>query len=398
MTEEATSNMFKKRRLVRWLWLASAFAVVCGVAYWRWQTGRDDKPNPDSPAQTAAPKPLEFAPSDIARVEEIGLERNVAFSGTLVPVLQSLVKSTIGGDVLRMSVREGDRVQRGQVVAEIDTTDLRARLEAAIADQQERRSRWAIALQNRDSNQSLLEQGFISKSASSQNENTLKGSEAAVQWADAQVKLARKALEDATIRSPINGWVAKRLANPGERVQPDGPLVNLVDLSRLELEATVPASDVPAISIGQTVRFQVNGFAGRNFEGRLDRINPQTEAGSRSIKLFVAVANADGSLRGGMFAQGNISLSHGEPMPAIPVSAIFEEAGQSYVFSIESGHLVKRAVVLAERNASDNLVGIRSGLSVGTPVVRVRMNGLKAGAPAVLVSKPNDPANQANPA
>ena len=96
-----------------------------------------------------------------------------------------------------------------------------------------------------------------------------------------------------------------------------------------------------------------------------------------------------------MFAQGNISLSHGEPMPAIPVSAIFEEAGQNYVFSIESGLLVKRAVVLAERNGADNFAGVRSGLSVGTPVVRVRMNGLKAGAPVVLVSKPNEPANPA---
>ena len=395
MSKEVTSQMFKKRRFVRWLWIASALTVACGLAFWRWQIGRDDKPNPGNAAQAAAPVPLEFAPSDIARVEKIGLERNIAFSGTLVPVLQSSVKSTIGGDVLRMSVREGDMVQRGQVVAEIDTADLRPRLEAAIADQQERRSRWAIALQNRDSNQSLLEQGFISKSAYSQIENTLKGSEAAVQWADAQVKLARKALEDATIRSPINGWVAKRLANPGERVQPDGPLVNLVDLSPLELEATIPASDVPAISIGQTVRFQVNGFTGRNFEGRLDRINPQTEVGSRSIKLFVAVANVDGSLRGGMFAQGNVWLSHSEPMPAIPVSAIFEEAGQSYVFIIESGHLVKRAVVLAERSGSNNVVGVRSGLLVGVPIVRVRMNGLKAGTPAVLVSKPNDPANPA---
>ena len=188
MSKEVTSQMFKKRRFVRWLWIASALTVACGLAFWRWQIGRDDKPNPGNAAQAAAPVPLEFAPSDIARVEKIGLERNIAFSGTLVPVLQSSVKSTIGGDVLRMSVREGDMVQRGQVVAEIDTADLRPRLEAAIADQQERRSRWAIALQNRDSNQSLLEQGFISKSAYSQIENTLKGSEAAVQWADAQVK------------------------------------------------------------------------------------------------------------------------------------------------------------------------------------------------------------------
>jgi len=392
-------SVHRWRRPVPLVLFLCILAVACYAGYRRYQAAPADKRLPSEAVQTqAAPRaPLEFAPIDIALVEMRGLERKVAFSGTLVPVVQSMVKSTVGGEVLRVSVREGEWVKRGQVIAEIDTADLRSRLEAAVADQEERRSRLAIALHNRDSNKALLEQNFISKSGFEQIASTLKGSEAAVQWADAQVKLAQKALLDATIRSPMDGWVAKRLVSPGERVQPDGAILSVVDLTQLELEATIPASDVPAISIGQAVRFRVNGFAERPFEGRLDRINPQTEAGSRAIKLFVTVANKDVSLRGGMFAQGNVSLSRSDPVPSIPVSAVFEEAGQSYVFSIEASKLVKRAVVLGERGGSDGMVGVRSGLPVGVPVVRVRMNGLKAGEPAVILPSLANPTNPTNP-
>jgi RND family efflux transporter MFP subunit len=155
----------------------------------------------------------------------------------------------------------------------------------------------------------------------------------------------------------------------------------------------VPASDVPDIHIGQAVQFAVDGFGTRQFAGRVDRINPQTETASRGIKLFIAVPNPDASLKGGMFAQGGVMLSLAAPMPVVPTSAVFEEAGQSYVFAIDAGKLVKQAIGTGMKDESTGLTAVTSGLKEGAQVVRIRMPSLKAGVPAVL--KPM--ANPTNP-
>jgi RND family efflux transporter MFP subunit len=333
----------------------------------------------DSPPVT-----LEFAPGDIAVVVVQSLSQGVSVSGSLSPVTQATVKSTVGGEVRRVLVREGEAVRQGSVVAEIDATEAHTRLEAALADQAERRARLDIAARNRDTNQGLLKQNFISQNAFDQLHSTYQASLAAVQWADAQVKLARQATADALVRAPMSGSVAKRLVNGGERVGVDAPLLQLVDLSRLELEATVPASDVARIAPGQTVRVSVDGFGTRQFDGQVARINPVAESGTRAIKLFVTLPNGDASLRGGMFAQGVVTVSQSKAMPVIPISAVIEEAGQAYVFTVEGGKLAKHALKLGLKDEASGMVEVAQGLEVGIAVVRIRMNGLKVGAPAVL--------------
>jgi RND family efflux transporter MFP subunit len=369
--------------------IAIATVSAAGAALWQRSQGKEAT----SDKADATPVTLEFNSTDIATVAVQALSRSISISGSLQPVTQSVVKAAVAGEVVRLAVREGDAVRRGDVIAEIATTDLRSRLDAAIADQEERRARLAVALNNRNTNQSLLVQKFISKNAFDQMQGNYEAAEAAVRWADAQVALARKALADAVVRAPIAGQVAKRQVNAGERVSADAPLVTLVDLAQLELEVTVPASDVPDIHIGQAVQFAVDGFGTRQFAGRVDRINPQTETASRGIKLFLAVPNPDASLKGGMFAQGGVMLSLAAPMPVVPTSAVFEEAGQSYVFAIDAGKLVKQAIGTGMKDESTGLTAVTSGLKEGAQVVRIRMPSLKAGVPAVL--KPM--ANPTNP-
>lgn len=370
------------RRKLIWLALTALVAVggTAAVLVSKNSAARSaDTAKKNAPAVT-----LEFTPGDIATVGLQPLVRTSSVSGTLMPLTQAVVKATVAGEVRRVLVREGMAVKQGEVLAELDATDLRTRLDAAQADQAERRAKLAIAERNRDTNQALLKQNFISQSAFDQLLSTYQGSEAAVRWADAQVQLARKAIDDAVVRAPISGTVSKRVVNGGERVLPDAPLVTIVDLSRLELEVSVPASDIASISLGQSVQFRVDGFGDRQFDGKVERINPVAEAGSRAIKLFVAVPNATGLLKGGMFAQGQITLSQSKPVPVVPVSALFEEAGQSYVFVVESGKVAKKAINLGARDEVNGLVEVNNGLAQGADVVRVRMGSLKVGAPAVV--------------
>ena len=178
--------------------------------------------------------------------------------------------------------------------------------------------------------------------------------------------------------------VAKKIVNPGEKVQVDSPLFALVDLARMEIEAPAPASEVPAVKPGQQASFRVDGFGDRLFEGKVERINPTTDPGSRAITLYISVANRDLALRGGMFAKGQIVVDRTTPSTVIPASAVRDEAGQTYVFTIENGKIARRSVKIGATEPQQGLVEVQSGLEKGLAVVAARVTGLKPGTPAIM--------------
>ncbi|HXN15043.1 MAG TPA: efflux RND transporter periplasmic adaptor subunit, partial [Usitatibacter sp.] len=177
---------------------------------------------------------------------------------------------------------------------------------------------------------------------------------------------------------------SRKMVNVGEKVGIDSALFALVDLARMEIEAPAPASEIPAVRVGQAVSFRVDGFGERVFDGQVERINPTTEPGSRSITLYISVANRDGALKGGMFAKGQIVLDRTRSSAVIPVEAVHEESGQAYVFTIEGGKIVKRPVRVGVTEPQTGLVEVKGGLETGQHVVSARMSGLKPGAPAIM--------------
>ena len=327
---------------------------------------------------------LEFTPADVAVVEFRTLDRAIPFSGSIAPVVQAAVKSKVPGEVTRVLVREGETVAAGQLLAQVDTADLQSRLDAQDAALEEAKARLTIAEKNRANNQQLLRQKFISQNAYDTAESTFEASAASVRSQEAQLRIARKALDDAAVRAPIAGVVATRSVHPGEKVGIDQPLFLLVDLVRMEIEAPAPASEIPAIRVGQPATFRVDGFEARAFDGRVERINPTAQPGSRAITLYISVANPDGSLRGGMFAKGQIVVDRTRPAAVIPATALREEAGQAYVFTLEGGKIQRRAVKVGVAEPQQGVVEVLSGLDKGVHVVSARVSGLKPGAAARL--------------
>jgi len=341
-----------------------------------------------------APVVLEFTPADVAVVEVRSLTRSIQFSGSIMPVVQTTVKSKVPGEVTHLMVREGQAVEPGQLLAQIDTRDLQSRLDAAVASHEEARARLTIAEKNRVNNQQLLNQKFISQNAYDTTQSVYEAGVALANSQEAQVRIARKALEDAQVRAPFAGVVARRMANTGEKVSVDSPLFTLVDLGRMEIEAPAPASEVPSIRAGQPASFRVDGFGERNFEGRVERINPVADANSRSITLYISVANRDGSLKGGMFAKGQIVLDETRKSAVVPAAAIREESGQLFVFTIEGGKIARRPVQVGFTEPQQGLVEVKTGLEQGLNVVSARVSGLKAGAAATMKPAGAVPARQ----
>lgn len=327
---------------------------------------------------------FELAPGDVAMLERQPLGRQIPLSGTLKPVLSATVRAKVPAEVSRVLVQEGQRVEAGQVLLALDTADLRARLDREMAAVAEARARLDLAQKNEANNKALLAKAFISQNAYDSVLNTVQVARANLQSAEAQAAIARRALEDAQVRAPFAGVVARRWVNVGDKVSADTPVASVVDLSRMELEAQVPVSEVPFVKVGQPIAFKVDGFAGRDFGGKVERINPSAEAGSRAISIFVTLANADGSLRGGMFANGTLNTAEGAPVNVLPAAAIVEEGGQSFVLVVKDGKVERRAVVLGVRNAERGLVEVHEGLEAGVPAILVKADGLKAGAKATL--------------
>ncbi len=363
--------------------IVAAVAIVGSlVGYRATQASKNDGKKPDAPVV------LQFTPADVAVVEVRELERSIAFSGSLAPLVQTTVRSKVPGELNRVLVREGESVAAGALLAQIDTADLQSRLDARVAALEEAKARLDIAEKNRENNLKLLRQKFISQIAYDTAQSTHEASQASVRSEEAQVMIARRAMEDAAVRAPFAGIVARRMANRGEKVGIDSPLFALVDLERMEIEAPAPASEIPSIRAGQATTFRVDGFEGRAFEGRVERINPTAEPGSRSITVYISVANRDRALKGGMFAKGRIVLDRTAAVTVIPATAVREEAGRNFVFTIEGGKIARRPVKLGFVEERQGLVEVTGGLEKGITVVSARVSGLKAGAPAVLKSAP----------
>ncbi|HEY1327288.1 MAG TPA: efflux RND transporter periplasmic adaptor subunit [Casimicrobiaceae bacterium] len=331
-----------------------------------------------------APVALQFTPSDLTHVEATPLARWLPVSGTLQPVRQAIVKAKVAGDVKQVTVREGESVRAGQVLARIDTTDLEAKLADRIGALESARAQLALAEKTRSMNVRLLNDKFISQNAFDSAESSFNVARGNVKSMEAQVQLARNALKDADAVSPLNGMVARRHVQPGEKVPMEAPLVTVVDLTDLEVQALVPAIDVPELRIGMPVQLTVDGFGDRRFTGRVERINPSTEAGTRAILVYVALSNQDATLRAGMFATGRIALAASAPAPTLPIAAIRTEAGQNYVWVIDKGKLTRRIVMLGRRDEASGRVELRTPLAGDVPVLAAKFDNLKDGAPALV--------------
>jgi RND family efflux transporter MFP subunit len=140
--------------------------------------------------------------------------------------------------------------------------------------------------------------------------------------------------------------------------------------------------------------FRVEGFGDREFAGRIERINPAATAGSRSISVYAVIDNREGLLRGGMFAQGALTLSRVDNALALPATAVREEIGQTFVYAIENG-LIKRKNVKVGVADAGGRVQILDGLAAGDRVVRVNLGSLKEGLTARLsVPEPTETAKK----
>ena len=367
-----------------------AVLIVLGLAAGGWTVMRGNQGATTPPAAQAEGKKekkqevFELASGDVAAIDARSLAVSLPLSGSLAPLSSATIKSKISGVVEATTVQEGMAVSAGQVLARIDQADLRARLQQQQAMLDEAQAKLSMATKNEANSEALLSQKYISQNAFDSTQNTVALARANVKSAAAMVEIARIALNDGIIKAPISGIVSKRHVQAGEKLAPDMPIYSIVNLSELTLEAQVPASEIPRVKVGQDVRFKVDGFQKREFEGKVARINPATEAGSRSMLVYIAVRNDDSALRAGMFAKGSIVTERSGVAPIVPMTALREEQGKQVVYKIENGKVVAQPVTLGLRNEDEGYVEVTDGLDKGAHVIVSKLNAVKPGAQVKL--------------
>ena len=398
------------KRSWRWALAAGVLALVAlGVT--RWVINRQAQQKVAVLAQASREAaPVELAASDLFTAQVITLAQGLPVSGALKAVNSAFVKARVAGELQGLTVREGDFVKAGQVIARIDVSEYAARVRQAQQLASSAKAQTDVAQRQYDNNQALVNEGFISKTALDTSLANLNAARASYQAAVAGADIASKSVQDTVLKAPIAGQVAQRLAQPGERVGIDTRVIEIVDLGQLELEASLSASDGAQVRIGQTAALRVEG-SNQPITARVVRINPNAQAGSRNVLAYLrldAPAATDvtansGALRQGLFAQGTLATVRAELL-AVPVSSVRTDKPAPYVQTVEASKpadpraadgpsrvVVHRAVTLGQRGASNQagepMVAV-TGLSVGATVLRAAVGALREGTRVTVTAAP----------
>jgi RND family efflux transporter MFP subunit len=340
---------------------------------------------------------MDVAPGEVIALQPRTLTLGIPISGVVRAVQSATIKARVPGELQGLSLREGDRVQAGQVVARIDTTETQARVRQAQQQADAARAQVAISQKQFDNNQALVAQGFISKTALETSQASLNAAQATYQAAVAAADVARKSLADTVLRSPIDGMVAQRLVQNGERVGVEARILEVVDLSRLEVEALVPAAEATQVRVGQTATLELEGTQ-QKLQARVARISPSAQAGTRAVPVYLAVdhAGAPPGLRQGVFVQGSIAAGTEQAL-AVPLDAVRTDQAEPYVQIAQGGQVAHRSVQTGKRVAIDGVAWVAiQGVPEGSKVLTARVGALPAGtalklpanAPAAAASAP----------
>ena len=320
---------------------------------------------------------IELAASDLLPLQMQELTRGLPVSGTLKAANTAYVKARVPGELQGLSVREGDAVQAGQVIARIDPAEYEARLRQAQLQADAAKAQIDIAQRQYDNNKALVDRGFISTTALDTSLSNLNAARANHAAALAAADVARKSMADTTLKAPMSGFVSQRLAQPGERVALDARIVEIVDLSRMEIEAALSAADTVGVRVGQQALLQVEGHA-QPVPARVARINPSTQAGSRSVLVYLQLKSVPG-LRQGLFVQGTLGTEKLKTL-AVPLQAVRSDKPQPYIQVVENQQVRHVSVTLGARGQAggQDMVAI-SGLPAGSLVLASTVGPLQEG-------------------
>jgi membrane fusion protein, multidrug efflux system len=360
--------------------VAALAAIACG-------TKAETRPGVDAAPVGRPPVAVAVTPAAVRDLTD-----TVDVVGSLAPKFFADVKSEVTGVITAVYVTEWTPVRAGAPLARLDASEAEAAIAAlkavtAQAGVAERRAR-----RENDRARQLLEYGLITSQAADEAQSALDAAAAGAVAAQAQVQTAEARLAKYFIKAPMDGVVALRRANVGDRVENMGggdPMFRVVDTRLLELTVTVPSARVSAVRVGQALEFTTDALPNRPFTGHVMFINPAVDEASRSARVVAEVGNSDGALKGGLFVRGQIVLATRPGAILVPREALIDwnvAARTASLFVVADECAEKRPVRIGVVAADG--VEIVAGLAAGEPVVTRGAFALHTGDPIAASAPP----------
>ena len=350
-------------------WVVLLF-IVLGLAWGitRALKARSTQQQAAAVAAEALKMPVTFAlkSTDVLVAERLSINQVEPVSGTVRAVNAVTLRSTMAAVVTRVNALEGATVKAGQVLAQLDADDTRARLQQAQQQSNAAKAQVELAKRQRDNNRALVEKGFISSTALVSSDSNYATALANYEAALAAQQIAKRGLEDAALRTPFSGVITQRHVKAGERVAVNAPVVDIVDVSQLEVEVLLPIAASSGLKTGQTATLNLESQP-QPITAKVARINPSIDAGSRSVRIYLNIPT--GKARVGEFATGELTVGTLEGT-AVPLDSIRTDQPSPYVQVVRDQTIAHTTVqILATGRAGETRYAIVEPLPAGTTVL-----------------------------
>ena len=338
-------------------------------------------------------------PEAITVVKLDSIESGPVVQGTIVPEREARIRAQVGGPVLRLLVEQGQRVEAGAVLAQVDDRTYRDAWMAAKAQlgSAQTSSDWSSKELARA--QRLVKEGAIAERDVEIATRSDQAARAALDDAKSRYANADENLNRTKITAPFGGVVSERAVSAGDVVAPGAALFTVIDPSSMRLEAAVPAEQLGQVRIGATVKFVVNGYGGRAFVGRVTRINPSADPVTRQVRVYATIPNQGRSggspLVGGLFAEGRIASTSRAGL-LVPSNAVDQRGVSPLVVRIKGGKAEQVTVELGLHDKVTETYEVRAGISAGDTLLVGAAQGISVGS-TVKVSATGDQPAAAKP-
>ncbi len=321
------------------------FTLLCIVVLSQLACSPKEK-TPTSPPETtlnsaSSPEEIEISTNDVTSVASQALITGLPITGNLRANKDAFIKARVAGELMDMNLKEGDVVQAGQTLGRIDPTEYQRRFKQAQETADAAKAQIDIAQRQYDNNKALVDQGFISKTALESSLSNLQTAQATFRAAQAGADVASKALEDSVLKAPFSGQISARFAQSGERMGIDAKILELLDISKFEVETTISSLDAVGLKVGQEATLRIEGSS-QTVKAILARINPNAQSGSRSVLAYLQLKNTEG-FRQGLFVQGTLNLSK-QNVLCIPSKDIQNYKAEPFIQIIENGLIKHQSI------------------------------------------------------
>jgi RND family efflux transporter MFP subunit len=317
-------------------------------------------------------------PDNIAVVVRDMIESGPTISGALTPDRAAVIRAEVGGPVVQTFADEGTAVAAGAVLARIDDASLRESALSARSAVRSAEQAAQVAKRNVERSEALAKAGAISERDLEAARVSASSAEAQLADATARLTLAEDQLENAQVRAPFSGVVSDRPVSAGDVVSPGTALFTVVDPASMKLEAAVPAAQIGAIRVGAPVQFVVQGYTGRVFTGRVQRVNPAADPVTRQVGITITIPNAGRTLVSGLYAEGRVGTERRTAL-VVPTSGVDLASPIPTVVRLKNGKVEKVDVQVGIRDEQNERVEIVSGLAAGDTLLIGPAQGISPG-------------------